>query len=424
MISVKIDTHGCKLNQADSIQLYKKFIQNGFNVNSNLENPDIYILNSCTVTHVADKKARKSLRKIKKENPSTLTVLTGCYAERDKENIIKSKIADLVYGNFQKENLINDISNQLGYQLPPIDNPIKTGNLLERTRASVKIQEGCNQICAYCIVPKVRGREKSIDKKLIVNEINDLHERGYKEIILTGTQLGSYGFDLINEKLETLIKYIMTETSIERLRISSIQAHEISEELLDVYREYSHRICNHFHLALQSGSNNILKLMRRKYDNKDYLKSVNLIKSKLTNPSISTDVIVGFPGETEKDFNATLKIIKSSKFSKIHLFPYSDRPGTSSYYFKNKINPEIKKERMNIALRLSNIEESTYRKNVSNQKRNILWEKPLNQSPTIFEGYSEDYLRVKTESKYDLYNKITPVILQESNKNYIIGKVL
>ena len=424
MISVKIDTHGCKLNQADSIQLYKKFIQNGFNVNSNLENPDIYILNSCTVTHVADKKARKSLRKIKKENPSTLTVLTGCYAERDKENIIKSKIADLVYGNFQKENLINDISNQLGYQLPPIDNPIKTGNLLERTRASVKIQEGCNQICAYCIVPKVRGREKSIDKKLIVNEINDLHERGYKEIILTGTQLGSYGFDLINEKLETLIKYIMTETSIERLRISSIQAHEISEELLDIYREYSHRICNHFHLALQSGSNNILKLMRRKYNSKDYLKSVNLIKSKLINPSISTDVIVGFPGETEKDFNSTLKIIKSSKFSKIHLFPYSDRPGTSSYYFKNKIKPEIKKERMNIALRLSNIEESTYRKNVSNQKRNILWEKPLNQSPTIFEGYSEDYLRVQTESKYDLYNKITPVILQEFNKNYIIGKVL
>ena len=424
MISVKIDTHGCKLNQADSIQLYKKFIQNGFNVNSNLDNPDIYILNSCTVTHVADKKARKSLRKIKKDNPSTLTVLTGCYAERDKENIIKSKIADLVYGNFQKDNLIKDISNHLGYQLPPLDNPIKTGNLLERTRASVKIQEGCNQICAYCIVPKVRGREKSIDKKLIVNEINDLHERGYKEIILTGTQLGSYGFDLINEKLETLIKYIMTETSIERLRISSIQAHEISEELLDIYREYSHRICNHFHLALQSGSNNILKLMRRKYNNKDYLKSVNLIKSKLINPSISTDVIVGFPGETEKDFNSTLKIIKSSKFSKIHLFPYSDRPGTSSYYFKNKIKPEIKKERMNIALRLSNIEESTYRKNVSNQKRNVLWEKPLNQSPTIFEGYSEDYLRVKTESKYDLYNKITPVILQEFNKNYIIGKVL
>ena len=238
MISVKIDTHGCKLNQADSIQLYKKFIQNGFNVNSNLDNPDIYILNSCTVTHVADKKARKSLRKIKKDNPSTLTVLTGCYAERDKENIIKSKIADLVYGNFQKDNLIKDISNHLGYQLPPIDNPIKTGNLLDRTRASVKIQEGCNQICAYCIVPKVRGREKSIDKRLITNEINDLHERGYKEIVLTGTQLGTYGFDLKNENLETLIKFIMTETSIERLRISSIQAHEISEDLLEIYKRF------------------------------------------------------------------------------------------------------------------------------------------------------------------------------------------
>ena len=424
MISVKIDTHGCKLNQADSIQLYKKFIQNGFNVNSNLENPDIYILNSCTVTHVADKKARKSLRKIKKDNPSTLTVLTGCYAERDKENIIKSKIADLVYGNFQKDNLIKDISNHLGYQLPPLDNPIKTGNLLERTRASVKIQEGCNQICAYCIVPKVRGREKSIDKKLITNEINDLHERGYKEIILTGTQLGTYGFDLINENLETLIKFIMTETSIERLRISSIQAHEISEDLLEIYRQYSQRICNHFHLALQSGSNNILKLMRRKYNNNDYLKAVNLIKSNLINPSISTDVIVGFPGETEKDFNDTLKIIKSSKFSKIHLFPYSDRPGTSSYYFKDKIKPEIKKERMNIALKLANNEESDYRLNVLNQKRNILWEKPLNESPTKYEGYSEDYLRVHIESKDNLYNKITPVTLKNSDKDYIIGEIL
>ena len=424
MISVKIDTHGCKLNQADSIQLYKKFIQNGFNVNSNLDNPDIYILNSCTVTHVADKKARKSLRKIKKDNPSTLTVLTGCYAERDKENIIKSKIADLVYGNFQKDNLIKDISNHLGYQLPPLDNPIKTGNLLERTRASVKIQEGCNQICAYCIVPKVRGREKSIDKKLITNEINDLHERGYKEIILTGTQLGTYGFDLINENLETLIKFIMTETSIERLRISSIQAHEISEDLLEIYRQYSQRICNHFHLALQSGSNNILKLMRRKYNNNDYLKAVNLIKSNLINPSISTDVIVGFPGETEKDFNDTLKIIKSSKFSKIHLFPYSDRPGTSSYYFKDKIKPEIKKERMNIALKLANNEESDYRLNVLNQKRNILWEKPLNESPTKFEGYSEDYLRVHIESKDNLYNKITPVTLKKSDKDYIIGEIL
>ena len=424
MISVKIDTHGCKLNQADSIQLYKKFIQNGFNVNSNLENPDIYILNSCTVTHVADKKARKSLRKIKKDNPSTLTVLTGCYAERDKENIIKSKIADLVYGNFQKDNLIKDISNHLGYQLPPLDNPIKTGNLLERTRASVKIQEGCNQICAYCIVPKVRGREKSIDKNLITNEINDLHNRGYKEIILTGTQLGTYGFDLINENLETLIKFIMTETSIERLRISSIQAHEISEDLLEIYKQYSHRICNHFHLALQSGSNNILKLMRRKYNNNDYLKAVNLIKSNLINPSISTDVIVGFPSETEKDFNDTLKIIKSSRFSKIHLFPYSDRPGTSSYYFKDKIKPEIKKERMNIALKLANNEEFDYRLNVLNQKRNILWEKPLNESPTKYEGYSEDYLRVHIESKDNLYNKITPVILKKSDKDYIIGEIL
>ena len=164
--------------------------------------------------------------------------------------------------------------------------------------------------------------------------------------------------------------------------------------------------------------------MRRKYDNDNYLKSVNLIKSKLTNPSISTDVIVGFPGETEKDFNDTLKIIKFSKFSKIHLFPYSDRPGTSSFYFKNKIKSQIKKERMHVALKLSNIEESNYRKNVLNQKRNVLWEKPLSKSSSIFEGYSEDYLRIQTESKDNLYNKISSVILQKSNNDYIIAKIL
>ena len=159
-------------------------------------------------------------------------------------------------------------------------------------------------------------------------------------------------------------------------------------------------------------------------DNDNYLKSVNLIKSNLTNPSISTDVIVGFPGETKKDFNDTLNIIKFSKFSKIHLFPYSDRPGTSSFYFKTKIKPEIKKERMDIALKLSNIEETSYRKNILSQKRNVLWEKPLNKSSNIFEGYSEDYLRIQTKSTDDLYNQITTVVLQESNNDFIIAKIL
>ena len=421
MISVKIDTHGCKLNQADSIQLQKKLTEFGYYVNSSTENPDVYILNSCTVTHIADKKARQSLRKYKKENPKSLVVLTGCYAQRDKSNLVKSNIADLIYDNTEKDEIVKNLSFYLDYQVPQINHEkIIPGTLIDRTRASVKIQEGCNQICAYCIVPKVRGREKSIDKEVIKNEIIYLVESGFKEIILTGTQLGTYGYeDKYKYNLAKLIQYILDNTKVERLRISSIQAHEITEELLYVYKNNSPRICNHFHLALQSGSNQILKMMRRKYTQSEYINSVNLIRESLSNPSISTDVIIGFPGESENDFNETIKIINYSNFSKIHLFPYSDRPGTSSFYFKNKVDPDTKNKRMQVALDLVKNIEFEYRSNMLGQKRNVLWEKSNKNNNEKHFGYTEDYLKVMINSSDELFNKITEVKLIKITEDII-----
>ncbi len=421
MISVKIETHGCKLNQADSIQLQKKLTEFGYYVNSNTPNPDVYILNSCTVTHIADKKARQSLRKYKKENPNSVVVLTGCYAQRDKDNLINSKIADLIYDNTEKEQIVQNLSFHMDYQMPQINNEkIIPGTLIDRTRASVKIQEGCNQICAYCIVPKVRGREKSIDKDIIVKEINFLVDSGFKEIILTGTQLGTYGYEnnyKIN--LAELIKYILKKTNVERLRISSIQAHEINSELLQVYKNHSSRVCNHFHLALQSGSDSILKSMRRKYTQTNFLDSVNLIRDKLRNPSISTDIIIGFPGETDLDFKETIKVIKFSNFSKIHLFPYSDRPGTSSFYIKNKVDPQVKNQRMQIALELIKDIEVNYRKNILGEKRRVLWEKSNKSNDQTYYGYTEDYLKVMTKSNNPLFNTITEVKLNKLNSDVI-----
>ena len=421
MISVKIETHGCKLNQADSIQLQKKLTEFGYYVNSNTPNPDVYILNSCTVTHIADKKARQSLRKYKKENPNSVVVLTGCYAQRDKDNLINSKIADLIYDNTEKEQIVQNLSFHMDYQMPQINNEkIIPGTLIDRTRASVKIQEGCNQICAYCIVPKVRGREKSIDKDIIVKEINFLVDSGFKEIILTGTQLGTYGYEnnyKIN--LAELIKYILKKTNVERLRISSIQAHEINSELLQVYKNHSSRVCNHFHLALQSGSDSILKSMRRKYTQTNFLDSVNLIRDKLRNPSISTDIIIGFPGETDLDFKETIKVIKFSNFSKIHLFPYSDRPGTSSFYIKNKVDPEVKNQRIQIALELIKDIEVNYRKNILGEKRRVLWEKSNKSNDQTYYGYTEDYLKVMTKSNNPLFNTITEVKLNKLNSDVI-----
>lgn len=421
MISVKIETHGCKLNQADSIQLQKKLTEFGYYVNSNTPNPDVYILNSCTVTHIADKKARQSLRKYKKENPNSVVVLTGCYAQRDKDNLINSKIADLIYDNTEKEQIVQNLSFHMDYQMPQINNEkIIPGTLIDRTRASVKIQEGCNQICAYCIVPKVRGREKSIDKDIIVKEINFLVDSGFKEIILTGTQLGTYGYEnnyKIN--LAELIKYILKKTNVERLRISSIQAHEINSELLQVYKNHSSRVCNHFHLALQSGSDSILKSMRRKYTQTNFLDSVNLIRDKLRNPSISTDIIIGFPGETDLDFKETIKVIKFSNFSKIHLFPYSDRPGTSSFYIKNKVDPQVKNQRIQIALELIKDIEVNYRKNILGEKRRVLWEKSNKSNDQTYYGYTEDYLKVMTKSNNPLFNTITEVKLNKLNSDVI-----
>ena len=421
MISVKIETHGCKLKQADSIQLQKKLTEFGYYVNSNTPNPDVYILNSCTVTHIADKKARQSLRKYKKENPNSVVVLTGCYAQRDKDNLINSKIADLIYDNTEKEQIVQNLSFHMDYQMPQINNEkIIPGTLIDRTRASVKIQEGCNQICAYCIVPKVRGREKSIDKDIIVKEINFLVDSGFKEIILTGTQLGTYGYEnnyKIN--LAELIKYILKKTNVERLRISSIQAHEINSELLQVYKNHSSRVCNHFHLALQSGSDSILKSMRRKYTQTNFLDSVNLIRDKLRNPSISTDIIIGFPGETDLDFKETIKVIKFSNFSKIHLFPYSDRPGTSSFYIKNKVDPQVKNQRIQIALELIKDIEVNYRKNILGEKRRVLWEKSNKSNDQTYYGYTEDYLKVMTKSNNPLFNTITEVKLNKLNSYFI-----
>ena len=243
--------------------------------------------------------------------------------------------------------------------------------------------------------------------------------RSFKEIILTGTQLGTYGYETGKENLSKLIQYILDNTKIDRLRISSIQAHEITLELIKIYKDNSNRICNHFHLSLQSGSDKILKSMRRKYTQSEFMESVNLIRSNLINPSISTDVIIGFPDESEDDFKETIKVIHHSDFSKIHLFPYSDRPGTSSFYFKDKINAQIKNSRMKFSLELVKNIEYEYRNKMLNQSRNVLWEKSNRNDTETYFGYTEDYLKVMIKSSEKLFNTITNVKLKEIKNDLI-----
>ena len=392
-LNIEIETHGCKLNFADSQSIAKKFYSAGHNVfgDNEIGHRDIYILNSCTVTHVADSKARQSIRKVKRSNPEAVTIMTGCYAERDKDKIKEINEVDLVITNKEKKDILKkvyDYFNEELVEIPALD----TYPLIGRSRASIKIQEGCNQICSYCIIPYVRGREKSVEPNEIISKINNASRNNIKEVVLTGTQLGNYGFDLKNTNLKELIKQVLIKTSIERIRVSSLQPKEIDNELLDIWKS-NDRLCPHFHLPLQSGSDQILKKMRRRYSSEEFIQITSLIKKYLPQASITTDVIVGFPSEKEEDFENTLYTINKSYLNNLHVFPYSVRPKTTAFYLKDHNSPEVIKSRSRELNKISKLITTKSMRNIIGKKRSILWEgKNMNS------GLTEDYYRVIRKS--------------------------
>ena len=314
--SVVIHTHGCKLNQADSSNLARRFRHAGYRVIEDVREADIYVLNTCTVTATADSKARQSLRAARRANPDAIVVAAGCYPQRAAEELAQMPAVNLVVGNEGKEDLAAlaiQAHRELTGSILDIqhDNPAwlydeyASGNLPGRTRAMVKIQEGCDQVCAYCIVPRVRGRERSIAPEDIIRQVRRAIEEGCREVVLTGTQLGTYGFDLPGVDLNNLVRRILEETDIARLRVSSLQPQEIDEDLLLIWADHP-RLCPHFHVPLQSGSDAVLKAMRRRYTTSRFAATVRLIRSMVPGAGITTDLIVGFPGEGDREFGDSL----------------------------------------------------------------------------------------------------------------------
>ena len=421
-MNVYIETHGCKLNISDSQKISDQLQSSGLNISDDITSSDIYILNTCTVTKSADKKARNKLRNIRKSNPELKIVATGCYAERDSEEILNLGVVDSIINNKEKDIFLNKISIDLGINLSKSSNENTINKiLLGRTRASVAIQKGCNQICSYCIVPKVRGREKSIEPEEIIQRISYLENRGCKEVVLTGNQLGTYRYDLKNINLTNLLKKILDKTNIERLRLSSVQPHEFNKELLMLWEEkkYRSRLCPHFHIPLQSGSDAILKTMRRKYTTQDFAEIVSVIRNKLENSSITTDLIVGFPGETDKDHNDTKKLLRKLNISDIHVFPYSIRPGTTAYYLKNKIHPSTITSRAKEIREIAKDLNIKHLKSLLTTKQNILWE---NKRP--YSGYTENYSYFKLIEDKRPIDSISQVIIESiDNENNLIGRL-
>ena len=421
MPRVAIETHGCKLNQADSGGLATEFAQAGFEVVGEDTPVDVYVVNSCTVTHVADSKARQSLRSARRRHPNATIVATGCYAQRSPEILRQLDEVDLVVGNTEKANLVRHVMDWAGDEIVPCatgDDVQAISPSAARTRAMVKIQEGCNQVCAYCIVPKVRGRERSIPPGEIVRTIDEYTTRGYKEVVLTGTQLGSYGFDLEETDLVGLIRNVLDRCGMARLRVSSLQAHEIDERLLALWSDG--RLAPHFHLPLQSGSDAVLKRMRRRYDSNRFRNAVDAIRKAVPEAAVTTDVIAGFPGETEGDFEQTYSLCRDVGFAAMHVFPYSSRLGTSAAHFRDDVPPQVKSERVGRLIALSKEQGAKYRAGFLGTSRRVLWE---SRKAGKWAGLTDNYIRVIAHSDRELANEITWARIVALNGQSAIAEV-
>ena len=413
--TVAINTHGCKLNQADSQQLARQFQEAGFVLIQSSAQADVVVLNSCTVTANADSKARSYLRRTRRANPNALVVATGCYAERARDDLLGMDEVSLVLDNRNKQHLVATVAANLNINLPvgSSDSSRNTNSRpleLLRTRALVKIQEGCNQVCSYCIVPKVRGRERSVPAQEIIDEINTRSTTGRREVVLTGTQLGTYGFDLPGINLTELIRKVLAETTVDRLRISSLQPQEITPELLNLWE--NPRLCPHFHIPLQTGCDTLLRAMRRRYSTTQFAETVQLIRSKILDAGVTTDIIIGFPGEGAREFAESYTFAESMNFSDMHVFPYSIRPGTTAAHLCNHVDDGIKKERTGEMLELATMKMRQFRLGSLQQVRPVLWN--INRSGEPSEewiGLTDNYLQVRTQQTDDLANTITKVRL-------------
>jgi threonylcarbamoyladenosine tRNA methylthiotransferase MtaB len=416
-MKVAFYTLGCKLNQAESESLASRFSQAGFQLVSPGDRADIYIANTCTVTHIADRKSRHWLRLARRRNPQALIIATGCYVQRNHREL--APLADLAVDNEQKEHLLALIQTLKGMA----ESETKQSQALAtttRTRSLIKIQDGCHSPCTYCIVPKVRPHEYSLPASRIVDEVEQKVALGYKEVVLTGTKVGTYRDG--STDLRNLVQCVLHGTSIERLRLSSLQPSEISPEFLALWQD--ERLCRHFHLALQSGSETVLQRMRRSYSLNQYQTTVNLIKYAIPGAAITTDIMVGFPGESDEEFEQSYSFCQQAGFANIHVFPYSPRPETAAAGMPEQTKDKVKQERNQRMLELSRSSWRKFCEQFLGQTMPVLWEKETSPGSGIYSGLTGNYIRVLAHSEKHLNNEIVPVKLVGFRKQEMWGELV
>ena len=383
---------GCKSNQFEGQIVAEKLIEKGFLQVNKLEEADIYILNSCSVTHKSDNEAMYLLRHA--HSIGLKTILTGCIAQIEKNKLLKEKFIDYVFGNEDKFKIAEFIENDTKFAVKDL---MKENEFLpvvlhdtSKTRISLKIQDGCDNRCSYCIIPFGRGKSRSACSDFIIDEINRYTKNGYKEVILTGIHIGLWGKEN-NQTLLNLLQRIEKETKIPRYRLGSLNPHEITHELLD-FLESSEKFCPHFHLSLQSACNNTLKRMNRYYTVEFYLDQIENIVSRFNRPFLGSDIIAGFVGETERDFETTAENLKKSKLSQIHVFPYSIRKGTTAEKMEGHLPDSIKEKRASIIKQISSQKYEEFKKENIGSTQEVLIEKHPDKKTGLYKGITRNYL--------------------------------
>jgi len=381
---------------------------------------DAFVINSCSVTHVADRKARHMVRLARRLSPAARIVLTGCYAETVPANIAEMTGADVVIAGREKDAVPEWLLTRLAVRGDPAAGcPTPVRSAL-RTRAFIKIQEGCNELCAFCIVPYTRGRERSVPVDAVVEQVRAREADGVLEVVLTGTQLGNYGRDLgwREQGPRRLLEALLQRTSAPRIRLSSLQAQDISPELLSLWRDQ--RLCPHFHLPLQSGSDAVLKPMRRRYSAEQYRRAVELIRECIPHVAVTTDVIAGFPGETGADFEATYRLCRETGFAAMHCFPYSKRPRTGAATMPGHLPPEVRRERLDRLLKVARESASAFGAGLVGQTLDVLWEEAIEGR---WQGLTPNYVRVYTSADCDLSNKIVATRIAGLEDGGVAGEI-
>lgn len=422
---VFFQTLGCKVNQYESEAMQKLFEAAGYDITQDISEASIVVVNTCTVTAVSSQKSRQMIRRAAKKN--CVLVVVGCYAQSEPEEISKIDGVDVIIGTKDRTRIVELVEAAIDrrekiFQVSNV-NDIKDFEELphtpHRTRAFLKIEDGCNNFCSYCIIPYVRGRVRSRSLESIRAECLQLKAADYKEIVLTGIHIGAYGRDFHNKiNLVDAIKTVLDAANPLRLRLGSIESAEMTDELIDLIKSDS-RICNHVHLPLQSGSDEILKAMHRPYTTKNFSELTARLVTEVPNISIGTDLIVGFPGETDENFSETLRFIQGQPFSKIHVFPYSARAGTLAATLPNQIPPQIKKARASQALEVSRTKAETFSERLIGKTVEIIAE---TSTDGLVDGLTRNYIRVYVPDENIQLGELIKVKVEHLHKDGVIGK--